>query len=124
MESFSSLRHFMGVLHRKNSGVKLKMNCRHLRMCCREVERVIAYFVCAIKFFFFFCNGVIHFSSNRPLNCKSNRDPEAVRRIPQTTKPPSITLHLCTNWQNITLTIYFIPFLTLHNPELCTRTVT
>lgn len=53
-------------------------------------------------------------------NGKSNRNTEAARHIPPTTKPPSITLHLCTNWQNITLTIYFIQFLTLQNPGLCT----
>jgi len=73
---------------------------------------------------FLSCNGFVHSSSNGPLNCKSNADPEAVRRIVKTTKPPSITPHLCTNWPNITSTLYFIPFLTLHNPERCTRTVT
>ena len=47
---FSSLRALYGGLRQENSGVKLKMNCRHLGMCCREVERVIAYYVCAMKF--------------------------------------------------------------------------
>lgn len=113
-----------GGLRWERSGVKLKMNCCHLRMCCRGGENDGLYCFSYKKTHFFFCNGVIYFSSNILLNCNSNRNPEAARRIPRTTNPPSITPHLCTNWQNITSTIYFILFLTLHKPELCTPTVT
>lgn len=82
----------------------------------REIDSL---FCLCLKIFFshFFCNGAIHLSSNRPLNFKPNRNSEDVRHSSETTKPPSITPNLCTNWQNIKLTIYFIQLLTLHNPK-------
>lgn len=54
----------------------------------RGGESDCLYCLCNKKKFphFFLCIGIIHVSSNSPLNCKSNRNPEAARHIPSNNK--------------------------------------